>query len=103
VQKSAIVTWYFDILNSFWPFWPFRAESIHLQASAVLSRDPRPTQFVSLGEPTSKEQGDLALKFGRQIIDMTTKFKSGKCYIDGKMGGEVFQGMDVDIQEISSV
>jgi len=59
--------------------------------------------FVYLGEPTSKEQGDLALKLGRQIIDMTTKFKSGKCYIDGKMGGEVFQGIDVDIQKISLV
>jgi hypothetical protein len=27
----------------------------------------------------------------------------GKCYIDGKMCGEVFQGMDVDVQEISLV
>ena len=27
----------------------------------------------------------------------------GKCYIDGKMGGEVFQGMDVDVQEIPLV
>jgi len=30
-------------MHSFWPFWPFRAESIHLRPSAVLSRDPRPT------------------------------------------------------------